>query len=84
MPITHEIRSKDWKTVREVNLTPRRAIRLNCLECVGHSYKEAAECVSHLCPLWPFRPGQRIAVPKKGHFNAQKQFQKKSQGQGTG
>ena len=36
---------------------PVKAIRLNCLECVGGSPKLVAECASKDCQLYPFRFG---------------------------
>lgn len=39
---------------------PLKAIRLFCLDCVGHSPKEVANCTaSSTCPLWPYRFGKR-------------------------
>jgi hypothetical protein len=37
------------------NLTPRRAIRLLCYECVGWQRGEVALCRDELCPLWTYR-----------------------------
>ena len=37
------------------NLTPRRAIRLFCYECVGWQRGEVALCPDELCPLWSYR-----------------------------
>ena len=54
--IKHEIRSKDGGT-RKVNITPLRAIRLNCLECVCWSPSEVKNCTGKLCPLFPYRFG---------------------------
>ncbi len=39
-------------------LTPLRAIRAFCLECVGDSPSEVEACPSvRTCPLWPYRKG---------------------------
>jgi len=40
-------------------LTPIKAIRANCLECMCGSYKEVRECTIDDCPLWPYRFGKR-------------------------
>ena len=40
-------------------VSPLRAIRSFCLECVGYNYEEVARCVSEeTCPLWRFRFGK--------------------------
>jgi hypothetical protein len=48
-------------------LTPLRAIRKWCLECVGNSSNEVKACTGNLnatpCPLWNFRFG-RMSVKK--------------------
>ena len=48
-----------WKTEeeREVGLTPVRAIRFHCLQCVGWSPSEVKSCTSKLCPLHLYRLG---------------------------
>jgi len=56
MPVQHKIRSKNGGT-EVVNLTPIRAIRLHCLECVGHAPSEVRACTSQNCPLFPYRMG---------------------------
>ena len=38
-------------------LTPLKAIRKKCLECMNSSYKEIRECPSVDCPLWEFKMG---------------------------
>lgn len=43
-------------------LTPIKAIRKNCLDCCGDSYKEVELCEIDYCPLYPYRLGKR---PKK-------------------
>ena len=37
--------------------TPREAIRLRCIDCMGGSLKEVRLCVSYDCPHWPHRMG---------------------------
>jgi hypothetical protein len=60
MAVTHQIRSRD-KKVRTVNLTPIRAIRFFCVECMGFNDKEVKVCTSPLCPLYPFRMGKSLS-----------------------
>ena len=41
--------------------SPRMAIRLQCLECVGEDVSAITECGDRCCPLWKFRPFQKKA-----------------------
>jgi hypothetical protein len=43
------------------NCSPRRAIKANCLECVGFDRDAIRDCTAFACPLWNFRP---FANPK--------------------
>ncbi len=54
--IKHSIRSKDGST-KAVLLTPLKAIRYQCLECVCWSASEVKRCTSKLCSLFPYRLG---------------------------
>jgi len=54
--IKHTIRSKDGGT-REVSLTPIKAIRHQCLECLGWSAYEVKKCTGKFCSLYPYRLG---------------------------
>ena len=54
--IKHTIKSKHGGT-KEVYLSPLRAIRLNCLECVCWAPSEVKNCASKLCSLYPYRLG---------------------------
>ena len=56
--IKHTIRSKDGGT-KKVSLTPLKAIRLNCLECVCWSAKEVKLCPIETCCFYPYRLGKR-------------------------
>ena len=47
------------------NLTPLRAIRANCIDCSGGSYKEVAKCQIPDCPLYIYRFGIRPATKEK-------------------
>lgn len=40
-------------------LTPIRAIRAKCLDCVCGQAKEVRLCPSEKCPLHPYRMGHR-------------------------
>ena len=58
MAIKHEIRSsKGNGETRSVELTPNKAIRYHCVECMGWSPHEVKGCTDHHCPLHPFRLG---------------------------
>jgi hypothetical protein len=58
----HTIRDKNGK-LRNVKVTPGRAIRLHCIECVD-SYKDVKDCGGDKllsggqCPLYPYRLGK--------------------------
>lgn len=54
--IRHTIRSKDGKT-KVVSLTPLKAIRAQCFECMGWSAHEVKYCTDTLCSLYPYRFG---------------------------
>ncbi len=66
--IRHEIRSKDDGT-KTVLLSPIRAIRFNCLECVCWSASEVKHCTSKLCPLYLYRFGKVPGHKGKGNVN---------------
>ena len=38
----------------------RQAIRLFCIECMGGSSKDARECETRDCFLWPYGPAARF------------------------
>jgi len=59
MAIKHEIRSNGSGGTRVVNLTPLKAIRYHCLECVGFNKEEVERCTCPLCPLYPYRMGEK-------------------------
>lgn len=39
-------------------LTPLKAIRQNCLDCMNGNANEVKLCPSVKCPLWPYRFGK--------------------------
>jgi hypothetical protein len=55
MAVQHTIRK--WNGTRTVSLTPIRAIKLHCIECMGFQAREVEHCTAPLCPLYPFRMG---------------------------
>ena len=57
MAIKHTIRNSRGKQV-EVSLTPIKAIRTFCLECMMWMQAEIPRCTAPLCPLFPFRMGE--------------------------
>lgn len=42
----------------ENNLTPIKAIRAKCLDCVCNQPSEVKLCENRRCQLWPFRMGK--------------------------
>jgi hypothetical protein len=72
MSVKHTIRSPKGGTV-EVNLTRASAVKTNCQECMGWERGGPALCTSHLCPLFPFRPGApRVGKRRSGGFQPRK------------
>lgn len=65
MPIIHT-----WKYLKKTTagikeiwekdkpITRSRAIRDNCLDCIGGSTADIKKCPTTHCPFWPFRPYQ--------------------------
>ncbi len=72
--IKHTIRAKDGKT-KEVSLTPLKAIRYQCLECVCWSPYEVKNCTGKLCPLYPYRLGSN--PERKGIGRTDQEFSRK-------
>ncbi len=56
MAIKHTIRNNKGGLV-DVELTPRKAIKRFCLECMCFVPQAVADCTSLNCPLYPFRLG---------------------------
>ena len=72
----HKIRSKIYGKTRTVNLTPIKAIRAMCLDCVGHSAEEVKLCTDPLCPLYPYRFGKNPARKGQGSKESAKKARK--------
>ncbi len=58
MSVEHTIRKNGRGDTVSLNLTPIKAIRRGCIECMGFQVREVAECTSTLCPSYPFRMGK--------------------------
>lgn len=63
MAIKHIIRNSSGKLV-ETNLTPIKAIRKHCVECMGFSPYEVKGCTAINCALYPYRLGTRPDIKK--------------------
>jgi hypothetical protein len=50
-------------------MTPMKAIRKKCLDCMGNRYKTVRLCEDKECPLHPYRMGRR---PKDRYSSKQK------------
>ncbi len=72
--IKHKIRSKDGG-IKEVSLTPLKAIRYQCLECVCWSASEVRRCTGKLCALYPYRLGTN--PERKGIGRTDQEFSRK-------
>jgi hypothetical protein len=60
----HTVRAESGGTVLIKPYSIRRAIALNCTECMGFAASEVKNCTSALCPIFPFRRGTLLS--KKG------------------
>jgi hypothetical protein len=74
MAIKHTIRSNGSGKTKEVLLTPIKAIRCHCIECMGFQLAEIPKCTAPLCSLFPF---------KMGNAHTGKNGSKKSPAEGT-
>lgn len=54
--IKHTYKINNVKYTKE--LSPLKAIRLNCLECSGGLSEEVRQCPITTCPVYPFRFGK--------------------------
>lgn len=52
-------------TIEEYIQSPLKAIRANCLQCVGGSSSEVKLCTSKTCYLYPFRFGKNPYMKKR-------------------
>ena len=69
--IKHTFRKNGKGDLQTANLTPIKAIRQNCIECMGFQAREVAECTGIHCPLYPFRMG-KAHVPGRARNNSPK------------
>jgi hypothetical protein len=49
-------------TLREAfsgSASPRKAIKAQCLVCVGYDRASIRDCTGYSCPLWAYRPFQQ-------------------------
>jgi len=56
-------------------LTPMKAIRAKCLDCMGGSHNEVKLCTSENCPLLIYRFGKnpsRKGIGRVNAFNSEK------------
>jgi len=45
--------------------SPRRAIKAQCLECIGFDRQAITDCTCYACSLWEFRPFQHKTIKPK-------------------
>lgn len=64
MAIKHKIRDSKGALV-QVELTPLKAIKKFCLECMGFQQPEIERCTAPACPLFPFRTGDAHTVSQE-------------------
>jgi hypothetical protein len=58
MSMRDELAAKLPKAVERAKTSPKTAIRLFCVECMGGSVREAKTCANNQCFLWPHRGAQ--------------------------
>lgn len=67
-------RAQETKAAREAGLIPPkeqrtdqpyRKIRKFCLECVGGSVQDVADCTGVNCPLWEMRFGRGVDTQRR-------------------
>lgn len=47
-------------------ITPLRAIKIYCIDCMGGNARYVKECTSRDCALYGFRQGRKPKSVKKG------------------
>jgi len=52
-------------------LSPKKAICMMCLHCVGWERAEAEGCTAKGCPLWAYRPGSSEHRAPSDHAEAE-------------
>lgn len=52
--VRDELDAKYPGMARDAETNPRRAIRLFCVECMGGNIRDAKDCTTTECRLWPF------------------------------
>jgi hypothetical protein len=72
MAIKHTVRKDVNGGTKEVFLTPVKAIKNHCVECMGFNRHEVKSCTSSLCPLFPYRTGHNISRQGIGQNRAKK------------
>lgn len=72
MAIIHRVRANGKGKTKVVSMTPRRAIRLFCLECMGFNRLEIGNCGDPLYPLFPYRHDGRPEIAKSSGSQVEK------------
>jgi len=77
MAIEHTYKNYEGKLIAK-KLSPIKAIRIHCLECLGWSSDEVGRCSLKTCPLYPFRkghdPGRKRKYSEKERSDMTKHF----------
>ena len=63
-PVRDTLTGYDFR--KDAALTPRRAMRLKCLECQCGNSAEVRRCPIVDCSLWPYRTGKGINTDANG------------------
>lgn len=73
MSIEQNIRTKEGE-IQPVDLTPLKAIRYKCKECLNFQVRAIARCDSPLCPLFPYRMGKDPSLKGKRKNNLKRWY----------
>jgi hypothetical protein len=66
--------TEDLIRLGHARVSPLRALRLKCLDCLNGSAKEVRLCTAVDCPSWPFRMGKNPwRKPLTGEERAERQ-----------
>lgn len=68
MPVKHTFTTRSGLETREI--TPVKAIRAFCLECVGFIFSDVKDCTHKVCPIYPYRLGRDPSKKRESNTDA--------------
>ena len=63
-------------------MTPLKAIKKHCIECMGGVKKEVARCTAPKCPLFNYRDGHNPKLARKTGLSLEKMAKIERSGEG--